>query len=287
MIPRRPGPAQSPLVDRSRRSREMSNTTEENQKWLDQNQYSRNGILRYEEIFGRTYVSVGGEQTTGQFCSQLDLSPGQKVLDIGCGTGGSAFYMARMYQVEVYGIDLSTNMIDIAQDYRDTMEPHVKHRCHFYVEDATTMDYPENFYDVIYSRDTILHIPDKLQLFKKMLLSLKTGGKLMISDYCHGEKVHSEKFKTYVKGRGYDLHTVPEYGTIIKKAGFKNVVARDMSQYMIEILTSEVDKFTKNKDKFLNKFSLDDFNYIRSGWLEKTGRVRDGDQVWGLFTATK
>ena len=57
------------------------------------------------------------------------------------------------------------------------------------------------------------------------------------------------------------------------------VVARDMSQYMIEILTSEVDKFTKNKDKFLNKFSLDDFNYIRSGWLEKTGRVRDGDQV--------
>ena len=52
-----------------------------------------------------------------------------------------------------------------------------------------------------------------------------------------------------------------------------------MSQYMIEILTSEVDRFTKNKDKFLSKFSLDDFDYIRSGWLEKTGRVRDGDQV--------
>ena len=65
------------------------------QMWLDQNQYSRKGILRYEAIFGRTYVSVGGEETTKDFCSQLCLAPGMKVLDIGCGTGGSAFYMAR------------------------------------------------------------------------------------------------------------------------------------------------------------------------------------------------
>ena len=41
-----------------------------------------------------------------------------QVLDIGCGTGGSAFYMARNYGVDVYGFDLSTNMIGIAQDYR-------------------------------------------------------------------------------------------------------------------------------------------------------------------------
>ena len=57
--------------------------------------YDRKGILRYEAIFGRTYVSVGGETTTREFVSQLDLKPGMKILDIGCGTGGSAFYMAR------------------------------------------------------------------------------------------------------------------------------------------------------------------------------------------------
>ena len=46
------------------------------------------------------------------------------------------------------------------------MSAGVKHRCQFHVEDATTMDYPENFYDVVYSRDTILHIADKEALFK-------------------------------------------------------------------------------------------------------------------------
>merc|ERR1711878_24466 len=72
------------------------------QEWLDQNQYTRKGILRYEAIFGRTYVSVGGETTTKDFVERLDLKPGMKVLD----------------GVDVYGFDLSTNMIGIAQDYR-------------------------------------------------------------------------------------------------------------------------------------------------------------------------
>merc|ERR1711973_88885 len=98
------------------------------QEWLDQNQYTRKGILRYEKIFGRTYVSVGGETTTKDFVDMLDLKPGMKVLDIGCGTGGSAFYMARNFGVDVHGVDLSTNMIGIAQDYRAEMEPAVKHR---------------------------------------------------------------------------------------------------------------------------------------------------------------
>ena len=40
-------------------------------------------------------MSVGGEVTTKDFVSQLGLKENMKVLDIGCGTGGSAFYMAR------------------------------------------------------------------------------------------------------------------------------------------------------------------------------------------------
>ena len=52
--------------------------------------------------------------------------------------------------VDVNGIDLSSNMISIAEDYRKEMEASVKHRCQFYIEDALSMDYPDNFYDVVY-----------------------------------------------------------------------------------------------------------------------------------------
>jgi phosphoethanolamine N-methyltransferase len=49
-----------------------------------------------------------------------------KVLDIGCGIGGSAFHMARTYKVQVMGIDLSSNMLAIANEHKATMEPEVQ-----------------------------------------------------------------------------------------------------------------------------------------------------------------
>jgi len=257
------------------------------QQWLDQNQYTRQGILRYEAIFGRTYVSVGGETTTSEFTSQLGLQPGMKVLDIGCGTGGSAFYMARTFQADVHGVDLSSNMVGIAQDYRSEMEPQVKHRVQFYVEDATTMAYPDNFYDVVYSRDTILHIEGKEDLFQKFQRTLKPGGKLMISDYCRGDQAHSERFRDYVAQRGYKLHTVKEYGAILERVGFNNVVAADKSGLMVDIMNMELDKFNKIKEKFIHEFSEQDFTYISEGWKDKVVRCKDGDQAWGLFTASK
>ena len=50
----------------------------------------------------------------------------------------------------MHGVDLASNMIAIAQDYRAEMEAEVKHRVQFYIEDATNMSYPKDFYDVVY-----------------------------------------------------------------------------------------------------------------------------------------
>lgn len=61
---------------------------------MDHKQYSRNGVLRYEKIFGEGFVSTGGIDTTLEFLEQLDLKPYQKVLDVGCGIGGGNFLMA-------------------------------------------------------------------------------------------------------------------------------------------------------------------------------------------------
>lgn len=95
-----------------------SKSSQDFQKFLDTAQYSRRGVLLYERIFGDTFVSTGGLDTTRRFCSELSLRPDNRVLDIGCGIGGSPFFLARNYGAFVYGVDLSTNMIDIAENYR-------------------------------------------------------------------------------------------------------------------------------------------------------------------------
>ena len=69
-------------------------------------------------------------------CRKLKLKPGMRVLDIGCGWGGAARYMAKHYDVEVVGITISQEQVAMAkaqsqglavdfrfQDYRDINEP--------------------------------------------------------------------------------------------------------------------------------------------------------------------
>lgn len=270
----------------------MGKSSEDFQKFLDNQQYTKNGILRYEKIFGKTYVSTGGEKTTEKFCTEyLNLKPGDRVLDIGCGIGGSAFYMAKTFGVDVYGIDLSTNMINIANDYRNdstVVSPSVKHRVQFHVEDATTMDYPENFYDLVYSRDTILHIQDKEALFKLFFKTLKPGGILLISDYCQGrDENQSLAFKDYVSQRGYHLHTPANYGKIMEKAGFSKVLALNNTEYFLEILNEELTKFTGIKKEMIKEYSEKDYEDISRGWKNKLERCNAGDQVWGFFKGTK
>merc|ERR1712038_2143360 len=229
------------------------------QDFLNAGQYKRNGILRYERVFGHTFVSTGGLTTTKQIVDPIGLKPGMKVLDIGCGTGGSAFYMARNFGCEVLGLDLSDNMLAVAYEHKLTMEEKVQHLVSFRFLDATLAEFPENYFDCVYTRDAVMHIAEKELMYSKVLKWLKPGGKLVIS----------------------------EYGHVLKKVGFKNVQAIDKTAEFISILKMEMDKFKPTKDKFIREFSLKDYKDLTEGWDIKVERCSKGEQGWGWFTARK
>lgn len=84
---------------------------------------------------GATNLDEAQEQKLKLICEKLQLKPGQKVLDIGCGWGGFAYYAAKNYKVNVVGITISTEQQKLAsercedlnveirfQDYRDIDE---------------------------------------------------------------------------------------------------------------------------------------------------------------------
>jgi len=253
------------------------------QQFLDNVQYTCNGILRYERIFGEGFVSTGGIETTKEFVDKLELKAGQRVVDVGCGIGGGDFYMAEKFDVEIVAIDLSINMISIALERAIGRQYAVE----FEVADCTKKEYPEGTYDVIYSRDTILHIQDKPALFKKFYKWLKPGGRLLISDYCKACGTASTEFQEYIKQRGYDLHDVEAYGQMIKDSGFCDVVAEDRTNQFIEVLQKELCSIEKDKDAFVHDFSEEDYSSIVDGWKAKLTRTSCGEQKWGLFFAKK
>ncbi|XP_033625910.1 phosphoethanolamine N-methyltransferase-like isoform X2 [Asterias rubens] len=85
------------LMQKTRLDMDANHGFQTFQKFLDNQQYTRDGILRYEKIFGDGYVSTGGARTTEGFVAMLDLKPGLRVLDVGAGIGGGDFYMAETW----------------------------------------------------------------------------------------------------------------------------------------------------------------------------------------------
>jgi len=253
-------------------------------EFLDAKQYSRNGILRYEKIFGRHFVSTGGLETTELFVKMLDLKPGMLVLDMGSGIGGSAFYMADKHDVNVLGIDLSSNMVNIGLERANDLQ---EKRVQFEITDATKRNFPEASFDVIYSRDAIMHIDDKRSLYSSFLKWLKPGGKLLVSDYCCGEGELSEDYLEYRKQRGYFTMPVKDYGKILEDVGFCNVKAEDKKELFIEVLNRELEKAEHMKEEYVKEFSMKDYSDIVDGWKIKLVRVAEGHKVWGLFRAQK
>ncbi len=173
------------------------------------------------------------------FVSQLNLKPGQRVLDVGCGIGGGDFYMAAEHGVFVHGIDLSVNMVLIAIERAGKVPGGAS--VSFEIADCTLASYPPQSFDVIYSRDTILHIQDKPALFRRFAEWLKPGGRVLISDYCRSAEKPSGSFAKYIAQRGYDLHSVAGYGKMIEEAGFVSVEADDRTWQVSHCTSSTAD----------------------------------------------
>lgn len=266
---------------------ESSNYYESFQDFLDDVQYSKQGVKRYEWIFGEAYLSTGGLETTEEIIPLLKLKPGNHVLDVGCGLGGHDFYMAEKYQAHIDAIDLSKNMMSVARDHLQKRS-HLAHLINFQICDVTTTPFKEGHYDAIYSRDTMIHISDKEKLFQKYYKWLKPGGRLVFTDYCRGDKEDfTEEFKKYVAQRGYHLYSVPQYGELMRNVGFINVVSEDRQGKFVESLNKELNKLYDGKDDFLAQFNQEDYTFLEEGWLAKIQRTKTGDQTWVLGIAEK
>jgi cyclopropane fatty-acyl-phospholipid synthase-like methyltransferase len=248
------------------------------QEFLDSKQYTELSILRYEAIFGHNYISPGGETVADEFINTLDLRQGMSVLDIGCGLGGPAFRMASKSGVHVHGIDLSSNMIRIAKTR--LKEEELNNLVTFSQANCLELQTVEE-YNVIHSRDVFLHISDKIRLFEVIRRILVSGGQLGFSDYCHGATKPGPEFKGYLRERNYSLLNVEDYTTLLKKAGFTNIIGKDKTLLFIKILENELNNLETAP---LNK---KDKSSMRKSWDEKLKRAQSREQGWAWFTASK
>jgi phosphoethanolamine N-methyltransferase len=255
-------------------------------KFDNHGQYSRNSILRYEMIFGEHYISTGGAGTTNDLCSRLgaSLRPGVRVLDVGSGIGGAAFHLVKKYGAKVTGIDLAEEMVNIGLERTAQLGMHQSVK--FLLGDVLETEFPEPF-DVIWSRDAFMHIPDKPKLFSRLFQLLAPGGRLVITDYARGKAPGSAEFEEYIRKTGYSVIEPREYGRLLEEAGFVDVIVDDATPLFVEILEREAESLVTRRAEFLASFSEADLNYLVDRWAMKVRFCKAGDMKWGIYLASK
>ena len=111
--------------------------------------------------------------------SGLDQLPrGSRVLDVGCGIGGSARILARDYGFDVLGISISPGQIQRAQDLTPS-----DLSCRFAVMDALDLQLPSESFDAVWSVEAGPHMPDKQRYADELLRVLKPNGLLAVADW--------------------------------------------------------------------------------------------------------
>lgn len=241
---------------------------------LDATQYQMASIEKYEAIYGKHFISPGGMESARRCIAGLGLRPGMRVLDVGCGLGGSAFLMAREHGVQVDGIDVSANMLDAAR--RRLQDEGLQAQVRLTRQDVMALE-PVASYDVVYSRDVFLHIHDKGALLALLRRLLRPNGRLFFTDYCRGEGAPSESFAAYIAQRQYHLRTVREYQELLDQAGLVDASASDHTAEFVDILRVELARIGADADHA----------DLRRSWLEKIERALRGEQGWCWCRARK
>lgn len=104
-----------------------------------------------------------------------------RVLDVGCGPGGAALWMARTYGCNVDGVDMYTPFVALAQE--EIEKQRLGSKVCVSCLDVTRDELPRDAYDLILCIAVLYLIADKRQFFRNLLASLKSGGRLLIADH--------------------------------------------------------------------------------------------------------
>ena len=111
--------------------------------------------------------------------SGLDNLPkGSRILDVGCGIGGSSRILSDYYGFDVIGISISQEQIKRANELTSNSQ-----FCRFEVMNALDLRFEKGSFDGVWSVEAGPHISDKQTFADEMLRVLRPGGVLVVADW--------------------------------------------------------------------------------------------------------
>jgi len=198
-----------------------------------------------EEVWGEGYLSPGGSDEVARILEGLDLE-GARVLDIGCGSGAITLGLALDHgAAHVTGIDVEAPVCAAAE--RRAREAGAAERITIRQVEPGPLDFADRSFDFVFSKDAIIHIPDKDALAADIFRILVPGGWLAASDWLIShDGPPSPEMARYIELEGLDLAMASpkRYEAALKGAGFESISLVNRNSWYREVAHRELDFLT-------------------------------------------
>lgn len=130
------------------------------------------------------HLHTGGLKTTRDQAERLDLGPDVRVLDIGCGTGGPARYLAHIYGCHVEGIDLTPELVETGRVLTERCG--LSNLINLQIGDALDLPFADQSFDVVWCQNVTMNIKDKAGFLASAYRVLKRGGAFTSTEFSTG-----------------------------------------------------------------------------------------------------
>jgi SAM-dependent methyltransferase len=144
--------------------------------------------LELKDLSPIDQIHTGGAVASINLLKKISLFPNAKVLDAGCGIGGSSRLLAHKFGYQVVGIDLADKFIEAATFLNQItgLEKNVT----FQQGSILEMPVEDHCFDAVLCQHVLMNIKDKPRAIKEFFRVLKPGGKLIIHEITNGENDH-------------------------------------------------------------------------------------------------
>lgn len=204
-------------------------------------QYPDEFVAGLEWMWGEGFLSPGGAEEVATLLEDIDLT-GKHVLDIGCGLGGVTMLLVTEHGAgSVVGTDVEPPLVDRAISNVDRAGLSDRIECR--LVEPGPLPFPGASFDVVFSKDSMVHIPDKPALFGDVLRVLKPGGLFVASDWLYGGAGEpSEEMQRWldIVHLDFALATPTETEAALRQAGFRDVRVRERNSWYREWIANEI-----------------------------------------------
>jgi cyclopropane fatty-acyl-phospholipid synthase-like methyltransferase len=163
---------------------------------------------------------------------RVRIQPGERVLDAGCGVGGSSLWLAAERSARVVGITLAARQVAMAQSH--AARRGLTDRVHFEVADFTATPFPDTSFDIVWAVESLCHAPRKAAFYQEAARLLRPGGRVVVADFIRAARpldpTDEQLLHEWLDGWAVpDIDTPAEHMGHLAAAGFTDARLDDVT----------------------------------------------------------